>query len=128
VHNILLSCALQELLFVNAETCGFIDDIEEVVLGLLLPFTGHTSGVDVLEVLQPFEIADCNSTSITEHIWQESNSFGEANLLSLDGCGPISSLDNNFALKSVSVVDVDGHFKCSWDKDIAEYQHFYQGL
>lgn len=74
----------------------------------------------MLQVLKPLEVAHCHSSSIAQHIRQELDSLSQADLLSFDGGGPICSLNYDLALKSVSVIAVDGHLKCCRDEDIAE--------
>ncbi len=48
MHNILLSRSLQKLFLADAQPCGLIDDVQKVILGLFLPFAGHTSWVHML--------------------------------------------------------------------------------
>jgi hypothetical protein len=48
MDDILLSGALKHLLFADGQPSGLIDDVQQVVLGLLLPLARHPSGIDVL--------------------------------------------------------------------------------
>jgi hypothetical protein len=61
----------------------------------------------VIEVFQPFEIAYSHSSSIAKDVWQELNAFLKENLLSLQSGGPVSSLNNQFSLEAMSVVNID---------------------
>lgn len=73
----------------------------------------------MLDVLEPFEVADCHSTAVAEHIWQEAHSLLEQDLLSLAGGGTVSGLHNQLAAETVGVVDVDRLLKGSRDENIA---------
>lgn len=120
VHDVLLSGTLQEFVLVDGKTSGLVDDVQKIVLGLFLPLAGHSSGIHVLEVLQPLEIADSDSTSIAEDVRQESDTLGQADLLSFDGGGAIGSLHDDFALEEMGIVDVDGHFESGRDENVTE--------
>ena len=61
----------------------------------------------MLDVLEPLEVANCDSTGVAEHIWQEAHSLLEQDLLALAGGGTISGLHDELALETVGVVDVD---------------------
>ena len=120
VDDVLLCRAFQELFLVDVEASSFIDHIQKVVLGFFLPFPGHAAGAHVLQVLEPLEVAHGHSSSIAQHIRQELDSLGQADLLSLDGGWSVCGFDYNLALKPMSVVAIDGHLKCCRDEDIAE--------
>lgn len=79
----------------------------------------------VLYILQPLEIAHSNSSSIAEDIRQKTHSFFEKNLLSLASSRPIGSLDNQLAVESISVVDINRLLKGSRDKDVTELPQSY---
>lgn len=66
-----------------------------------------TTPSNVLDILEPLEVADSDTTSVAEHIRQEAHSLLEQDLLSLAGGGTIGSLHDELALETVSIVDVD---------------------
>ena len=74
----------------------------------------------MLDVLEPFEIADGHTAAVAEHIRQEAHSLFEQDLLALESGGAVGCLYDELALKPVGIVDVDGLFEGSWDEDIAE--------
>lgn len=74
----------------------------------------------MLNVLEPLEVADCDTSSVAEHIRQEADSLFEENILALAGCWSVGSLDDELALELVCVVDVDGLLEGCWDEDVAE--------
>ena len=120
VHDVLLSGALEQLILVDGQTSCLVDNVQQVVFGLFLPFTTHPAGTDVLQVLKPFEITDCHTTSIAENVGEEPDSLGEADLLAFDGGGTVGSFNDELALEPVSIVAIDGHFQGSGDEKIAE--------
>ena len=61
----------------------------------------------MVHVLQPFEVTDSDTTSVTQDIRQELDSSSEKDLFSLNGGWSVGSLDNEFAVELVSVVSVD---------------------
>jgi hypothetical protein len=64
VDNILLSGSLQQLLLVDVESSGLVNDVQQVILSLLFPLAGHAARVDMFEVLQPLEVAHCHSSGV----------------------------------------------------------------
>ena len=78
VDDVLLSGTLQQQVVVELlvrNVAGLLDDIKEVLLGLLLPLALHASGPHVVEVLEPLEVADGDAASIAEDVWQELDTF-----------------------------------------------------
>lgn len=73
----------------------------------------------MLNVLEPLEVADCYSSSIAKDIGKEAYSLLEEDLFSLTSSWTISSLYDQLAVESISIVDVDGLLESSWDKDVA---------
>ena len=61
----------------------------------------------MIDVLQPFEVTDSNTTCVTQNVGKELHSLSEKDLFSLDGGWTICSLNNQLALESVGVVSVD---------------------
>lgn len=74
----------------------------------------------MLDVLEPLKVADCDTSSVAEHIRQEADSLFEENILALAGCWSVGSLDDQLALELVCVVDVDGLLEGCWDEDVTE--------
>ena len=73
----------------------------------------------MLQVLEPFEIADCDTASATKNIRQKFHSFFSENSLSSFSCRPVSCLYDQLAVKFVSIVNIDCFFEGRWDEDIA---------
>jgi hypothetical protein len=82
----------------------------------------------MIQVLQPFKVTDSDTTSVTKHIWQELNTLGKKDLFSFHGGWSIGCLNNQLALKPVSVIGVDGFFNSSWNEKVAKLQKKYQAL
>jgi hypothetical protein len=61
----------------------------------------------MLKILQPFEITDGHSSGVAEDIGKEPDSLSQANLLSFDSGGPISSLNDNSAFETMGVTSID---------------------
>jgi len=61
----------------------------------------------MLEVLKPFEIADSHTSGVAEDIGKEPDTLSQANLLSFDSGGSISSLNNNSALEAMGVTSIN---------------------
>ena len=88
-HDLLQTCiydvfflgSLQEqrsVKFLNGDVCCLLNNTQQVVLGLFLPFSLHAARSHMVKILQPFEVAYSNSTSIAQNIRQELNtSFGQ---------------------------------------------------
>ena len=73
----------------------------------------------MLDVLEPLEVADCDTSSVAEHVRQEAHSLFKEDILTLAGCRSICSLNDELALELVCVVDVDGLLEGCWDEEIA---------
>lgn len=74
----------------------------------------------MLDVLEPFEVADSDTTAIAEDVWEEADALLEEDVLALTSCRAVSSLYDQLALEPVSIVDVDGLFEGSGNEDIAK--------
>lgn len=61
----------------------------------------------MIEILEPFEITDSDSSSIAKNVGKELDSFFKEDFLTFKGSRTISSLDNQLGLEFISVVDVD---------------------
>lgn len=79
----------------------------------------------MLDVLQPFEVADSHSSSIAEDVGKEANSLFEEDLLSFTGCWAVGSLNDELAVESIGIVHVDRLLKGSRDEDIAGLLYCY---
>lgn len=82
----------------------------------------------MFQVFQPLKVRDSDTTSVTEHVWKEADSFFEEDFLSFSGGGSIGSFNDQFALEPFCVIEIDGLLKGCWDEDIAELTHFYHSL
>lgn len=80
----------------------------------------HSSWSDVIEVLQPFEVTDGNTTSVTEDVGQEFNTLGQKDLFGFHSGWAVGCFNDQFAFKSVSVVGINRFFNGSWDKEVTE--------
>lgn len=74
----------------------------------------------MLEVFQPLKVRHSDTTSVAEHVWKETDSFFEEYFFSFSCGGSIGSLDDEFALEAVGVVEVDGLLKSGRDEDITK--------
>jgi hypothetical protein len=98
-----------------------LNDFQKVLLGLLLPFSIHSSWSDVFQVLQPFEITDSDTTGITQNIWQELNAFISQDLFSFQSGWTVGSFNDKFGLEFVSIVFVDSFFQSSGNKEVNRF-------
>jgi len=72
----------------------------------------------MVEVLQPFEVRDGNTTSVQQDIGQdEDTSLGE-DIFGSEGSGSVSSFSQDLALELASIELVDGLFDGSRDSEI----------
>lgn len=121
INDVDLSCALQHLdlfEFLSWQISGFLDDIQKVLLCFLFPFSVHSSWSDMFQILQPFEIADSNTTCITQNIRQELNTLVSQDLFTFHCGWSIGSLNDKFGLELVSIVLVDGLLQSSWNEEV----------
>jgi hypothetical protein len=82
----------------------------------------------MVQVLQPFQITDGNTTSVAKDIWQEFNTLRKEDFFGFHGGWTIRCLNNQLAFKSVGVVGVDGFFNSSWNEEVAKLIKNYQAL
>jgi hypothetical protein len=123
IDNVEFSGALEQLSAVESflgQPSGLDNDINQVLLGFFLPLSGHSSWADVVEVLEPLEIADCHTSSIAEDVRQELNSLLEKHILTLKSGGTVGCLNDQLGLESVGIVDVDRLLKGGRDEEIAK--------
>jgi hypothetical protein len=74
----------------------------------------------VIEVLEPFEVADSDTSCIAENVRQKLDSLLEEDLFSLKSGGAVGGFNDEPGLEPVGIVDVDGFFEGSGDEEIAE--------
>ena len=73
----------------------------------------------VLNVLNPFEIADGHSSGVGKNVRQDGNSTGSEDTVSSGRRRAVSSFDNQACLDSVDVVSPNLVLKGSWNQNIA---------
>lgn len=73
----------------------------------------------MIEILEPFEIADSHSPRVAEDIGQELDAFFKEDLLAFEGGWTISSLNNQLCFEFISIINIDRFFKGSGDEKIA---------
>lgn len=94
-------------------------ELKESSLGLDLVLLGETTGSDVIEVLQPFEVGAGDTATIDKHVRCAHNSPAEEDLLSCVGRGAIGTLEDSFDLDSFSVSHVERFLSGGWDHAIS---------
>ena len=72
------------------------------------------------QVLQPFEVTNGDTSCVAKNVGKELNALFQKNLLGFESCRAIGSLNNQASLELVSIVDVDGLLKGSWNEEITE--------
>lgn len=73
----------------------------------------------MLEILQPFEVRDGDTTGVEENIWEDEDSVLFEDDFGLSGGWAVGSFSEDLALEFVSVGDVQALFLCGRDKDVA---------
>ena len=74
----------------------------------------------MLQVLEPLEVRDRDTTSVAEHIRKETNPSSQENIFSCSRSGPISSFDDQLATELFRIVFVDRLFESSRDEEVAK--------
>jgi hypothetical protein len=74
----------------------------------------------MIHVLEPFKVADSDTTSITKNIRQELDTLSQEDFFSLNGCWSIGCLYNQLTFESVGVTGMDGFFYSSWDEKVTK--------
>jgi len=82
--------------------------LEESGLRLDLILFGQTTGSDVIEVLQPFEVGAGDTTTVDKHVWGANDSSTEEDLLSGVCGGTIGTFEDSLALDGLSVSHMEG--------------------
>lgn len=73
----------------------------------------------MVEVLEPFEVTDSDSSGIAENVGQELNALFEQDLLAFKSSGSICGFNNQLCLEPVSILDVDRLLQCCRNEEIA---------
>ena len=73
----------------------------------------------MVQILEPLEIADGNTTCVTEDIRKELVAFGKHDLFGFESGGSICSFNNELGLEFVGIGLVNGLFQGCWDEDIS---------
>lgn len=74
----------------------------------------------MIEVLEPFEVADGDTSGVAENVRQKLDSLLEEDLFSLKSGGAVGGFNDELGLEPMGIVDVDGFFEGSRDEEIAE--------
>lgn len=74
----------------------------------------------MVQVLEPFEVAHCDTACVTEHIGQKLMPLLKHNCLSFQSGWAVSSFHNQFSVELISVIFIDGFLKSGWDEDITK--------
>lgn len=91
-------------------------------------FLGHTAWGNMIQVLKPFKVGASHTATIGKHVRYGDDSSREQMLLGEEGSGAVSTFNNNFALKLVSVVSVDSLFLCGRNEDVTFEFHKLRGV
>jgi hypothetical protein len=97
--------------------------LEKLHILFFLVLFGHAAGSDVFEVLQPFEVGASDTTTVCKHIGDDNDTLFLKDFFGHVGGRSIGTFKNNFALKIVSVVLVDGLFFCSRYQEVTGLFH-----
>lgn len=123
IHDVQFSCTFQKLRSVESllrESGGLDNYIDQVLLGLFLPFSGHSTRTHVVEVLEPFEVTDRDSSCVAENVGQELNALFEQDLFSFKSSGAIRGFNNQLCFEPVGILDVDRLLQCCRNEEITK--------
>jgi len=81
-----------------------LDGFKKLILGVFFPSSGQSSWSNVIKIFQPFEITDCDTTSIKKYVWKESDSFLEHDFFSCHCGRTIGAFSNYFTLEFVGIL------------------------
>merc|ERR1719427_118354 len=95
-----------------------MDRLEEMVVGLPLVLKGEATIGDMIEVLQPLEVRDSDTTSVDVEIGDNQDIAVLKNLVASGGDGAVGSLGNNLGLDLVGVALVDDFLNGGGDEDV----------
>ena len=74
----------------------------------------------MLDVFEPLEVRNSNTTTIAKHIRKETDTSPQEDILGPSGGGSIGSLDNKLAVEFLSIVSIDCLLKSSGDEDVTK--------
>ena len=77
----------------------------------------------MVKILEPFEIRNCYTANIGEHIWNDLDSSSLKNLITSESCGSICTFDNNFSLNVRCRMRVDDAIYGTWSKNVTFLSH-----
>lgn len=97
--------------------------LEKLHVLFFLVLFGHAAGGNVLEVLQPLEVGASDTSTIGKHVGDDNDTLFFKDFFSHVGGRSIGTFKNNFALKFMSVILVDGFFFCSRYQKVAGLFH-----
>ena len=102
---------------------GVLNRLKEVVVGFPLILKGQATIGDMVQVLEPLKVRDCDTTSIDVHVRDDKDSLGPQDIISLGSDGSIGSLSNDLSLDLVSVAGIDDLLHGGRDENIAFLVH-----
>lgn len=79
----------------------------------------------MLDVLEPLKVGHCHTSTVAEHIGEETDSLPEQDLLTGSGGWSVGCLDDQLALEPVCVVLIDGLLEGSRDEDVTRLTSLY---
>jgi hypothetical protein len=123
IDNIELSGSFKKSLAIESlfrEASCFDDYVKQILLSLFLPFTLHTSGPDVIKVLQPFEVAYSHTSSVAENIGQKLDAFVDEDSFAFHSGRAVGGFNDELGFKSMGVVNIDGTFESSGNEEVTE--------
>ena len=74
---------------------------------------------EVLEILDPFEVADNNSSALAEYVWNDNDPTFLEDLIRIRGCRAVCPLDNDAARNVARVRCRNLPFDRSRDQDVS---------
>lgn len=104
------------------------EHFHEVKLGLLLEFLGHSSGRDMIQILEPLHVGNGQATDVGEHVWDNCDPFLFQKLISAKGGWSSGQLYNDLAFEVFNVVKVKSAELGARSKDMALLFHDLLGV
>jgi len=96
---------------------------EELDVLFFCVLLSHTTGCDVIKVLEPLEIRAGNTSSVGEHVGDTDDTSLFKSVLSAESSGSVGALKDDLALELVAVVLRNSFFLGSGDQDITLLFH-----
>jgi hypothetical protein len=82
----------------------------------------------VFEVLQPLEVRASDTTTVGKHVRNNNDATLHQGFLTHEGGGTVGTLEHNFAVELIGVVDVNGLLNGSWKQNVAWLCQEAQGV